>query len=171
MMRSYNEIQMMVYKACRGAGFELAQAEDIGACLASNPDVSVFEDLLDYMGSDTPTQTMQIDDAMQVTGFYAPRDLPVILDAVTSGASGLILQDVKPDAFIAAMCAHCGCGYELQGQNLAVFAHNAANKSVQRGDVDATIWAKLDEFAARTYVPETDQSRLEGAGAGLTDND
>ncbi len=32
-------------------------------------------------------------------------------------------------------------------------------------------WSKLEEFAARTYAPATDESRLLGAGAGLSDND
>ncbi len=32
-------------------------------------------------------------------------------------------------------------------------------------------WAKLEELAARTYAPATDESRLLGAGAGLSDND
>ena len=32
-------------------------------------------------------------------------------------------------------------------------------------------WAKLEAFASRTYAPATDESRLLGAGAGLSDND
>jgi hypothetical protein len=32
-------------------------------------------------------------------------------------------------------------------------------------------WNRLAELAAKTYVPATDQSRIKGAGAGLTDND
>ena len=32
-------------------------------------------------------------------------------------------------------------------------------------------WAKLEELAGRTYAPATDESRLRGAGAGLSDND
>ncbi len=32
-------------------------------------------------------------------------------------------------------------------------------------------WEKLEEFAARTHAPATDESRLLGAGAGLSDND
>jgi hypothetical protein len=31
--------------------------------------------------------------------------------------------------------------------------------------------AKWQALAAKTYVPETEQSRLGGAGAGLNDND
>lgn len=38
-------------------------------------------------------------------------------------------------------------------------------------EIDETGWHILSEFAARSYVPESDASRLAGAGAGLTDND
>ncbi len=33
------------------------------------------------------------------------------------------------------------------------------------------IWREIEDLAANTYVQETEQSRLTGAGAGLTDND
>ncbi|MCU9838788.1 DUF3726 domain-containing protein [Ruegeria sp. WL0004] len=32
-------------------------------------------------------------------------------------------------------------------------------------------WATLNRFAHRTYAPATEESRLKGAGAGLSDND
>jgi len=38
-------------------------------------------------------------------------------------------------------------------------------------DVDEQIWQRLNKLAAQTYVPETESSRLSGAGAGLVDND
>jgi hypothetical protein len=37
--------------------------------------------------------------------------------------------------------------------------------------VDPDEWRVLEEFAARTYVPATDVSRLRGAGAGILDAD
>lgn len=37
--------------------------------------------------------------------------------------------------------------------------------------VDAAIWRRLDALAARTYVPDSEASRLTGAGAGMIDND
>ena len=40
-----------------------------------------------------------------------------------------------------------------------------------RADVSDRTWALLDGFAAKTYAPATEASRLKGAGAGLTDND
>lgn len=41
----------------------------------------------------------------------------------------------------------------------------------ERGRVSSTAWARLGEFAQRTYAPATEQSRLLGAGAGVSDND
>ncbi|WP_306152934.1 DUF3726 domain-containing protein [Roseovarius sp. MMSF_3281] len=40
-----------------------------------------------------------------------------------------------------------------------------------RGDMPADVARRLTAFAERTYAPETEESRLSGAGAGLTDND
>jgi hypothetical protein len=40
-----------------------------------------------------------------------------------------------------------------------------------RADIPEATARKLDAFAQRTYAPETETSRLAGAGAGLTDND
>ncbi len=42
---------------------------------------------------------------------------------------------------------------------------------VTRGDIDPEIAQVLSAFAHRTYAPDTAQSRLAGAGAGLSDND
>jgi hypothetical protein len=38
-------------------------------------------------------------------------------------------------------------------------------------EVDPAIWERLTALAQRTYVPESDTSRQQGAGAGLLDND
>ena len=40
-----------------------------------------------------------------------------------------------------------------------------------RAEVPTEVYARLQVFAARTYAPETEESRARGAGAGLTDND
>lgn len=42
---------------------------------------------------------------------------------------------------------------------------------VMRGDVSEDVWTRLSGFAHRTYAPATEESRLRGAGAGLSDND
>ena len=37
--------------------------------------------------------------------------------------------------------------------------------------VDRDRWSRLMQFVHRTYVPATERSRREGAGAGMIDND
>ncbi|MDA5094519.1 DUF3726 domain-containing protein [Aliiroseovarius sp. KMU-50] len=42
---------------------------------------------------------------------------------------------------------------------------------VMRADVSADSWEQLGGFSHRTFAPATEESRLRGAGAGLSDND
>lgn len=42
---------------------------------------------------------------------------------------------------------------------------------VLRASVSDEVWARLGVFAHRTFAPATEESRLKGAGAGVTDND
>jgi len=45
-------------------------------------------------------------------------------------------------------------------------------KPVSRAQIDEQTWKRLETFAARTFAPATEESRLRGAGgAELTDND
>ena len=51
---------------------------------------------------------------------------------------------------------------------------HAADRRVRRGyraEVSQAAANVLNSYAQRTYAPETEQSRLSGAGAGLNDND
>lgn len=53
-------------------------------------------------------------------------------------------------------------------------AHASPHGLVRRRDpavVDPQLWSRLAVLEARTYVPASTQSRLAGAGAGLSDND
>ena len=44
-------------------------------------------------------------------------------------------------------------------------------KRQTRANPKFRIWKDLNSFAARTYAPATDESRLRGAGSGVSDND
>ena len=104
-----------------------------------------------------------------------------------------------PFAASAARLARTGFSVEWQGASLFTDGFGLALSSHERRDLDVAIakrvsvrrkrgtgcrplrmsrfyptdsdWAKLEEFAARNYAPATDESRLLGAGAGLSDND
>lgn len=47
----------------------------------------------------------------------------------------------------------------------------AAPPKAHRAKPDMAGWARLNALAHRTYAPDTEESRLKGAGAGLSDND
>jgi hypothetical protein len=38
-------------------------------------------------------------------------------------------------------------------------------------ETDPQSWARISSYVHRTYVPASERSRREGAGAGLIDND
>lgn len=46
-----------------------------------------------------------------------------------------------------------------------------AYPSCTRAEPEEAAWAVLNRFAHKTYAPATEESRLLGAGAGLSDND
>ncbi|MCY3876854.1 MAG: DUF3726 domain-containing protein [Rhodobacteraceae bacterium] len=103
-----------------------------------------------------------------------------------------------PFAASAARLAHTGFCLEWQGASLFTDGYGLAHSQERRGLDVAFVkrvsvrrkrgtgcrplrmrrfhptdsdWAKLEELAARTYAPASDESRLLGAGAGLSDND
>ena len=41
----------------------------------------------------------------------------------------------------------------------------------KRCEIADDVWSRLEEFTYRTYAPATEESRVLGAGAGLSDND
>ncbi len=51
------------------------------------------------------------------------------------------------------------------------FPSNPITADKRRGTIEQASREILERFAHRTYVPASEESRLSGAGAGLTDND
>jgi hypothetical protein len=54
---------------------------------------------------------------------------------------------------------------------LADLREDPASQPELRGEIDKAAWQQLNNFAHRTYAPATEESRLLGAGAGVSDND
>lgn len=68
----------------------------------------------------------------------------------------------------------CPDGIPAQAEELTVRTGGelaARCRSKSRATPDPDSWARLNEYAYRTYAPATDESRRLGAGAGLSDND
>lgn len=84
--------------------------------------------------------------------------------AITRGAGETRAEIADPAALAAprAESVTLDPAGEATGQPL---------KRVYRGEMSAEAAQSLNAFAQRTYAPATPESRLAGAGAGLSDND
>ena len=146
-MRSANEIAGMVLKAARGAGMSLGCAEELSRAapnLIAADALGQVPDLLEL-----PFVAPKFEDGA-VTGGHPVQALIAWRDFKDAG------QDVT---------LGCSVSPELKA------AMTKLGSPVGPFDVDADLWAALQGYANRILVPETEASRLGGAGAGLTDND
>ena len=60
---------------------------------------------------------------------------------------------------------------EISDNTIAELAELAELAPSQALYIGGETWREIEHLAARTYVAENEQSRIAGAGAGLTDND
>ena len=171
MILSRNEVAAMLHKAARGQGMPLGHADDFVA--AAVLALGVYEDFADQVtlalaGPHTCTQTR-----VAMAG-------PVAIDALLCGEEEIALPMLdSPELLSAMLCI----AYDNRGLSAAIdvtkgglvlrrsadFIH--AEPVPGPLDIPDKEWAQWQIWAADTYVPATDQSRLSGAGAGLTDND
>lgn len=191
---SLAEVDAMAKKATRGAGFSWGMAEEAGfACrwLAAHG-LPGPETLLRVLSEAPPTarcpltrgtsiadraQALLDGEALRVSDVYAPLlVLPFVAQIARRHDCCLRLGDVfvTPRGIDAAnvntlIDADIGLVEVASVKPQSVDGMRTA--SPNGVSVSATVWAGLDRFAHRTYVPATAESRASGAGAGLTDND
>lgn len=149
-MRSANEISGLVLKAARGAGMPLGCAEELARAaphLAHSGDLPLVAELLN-----------------------TPCTPPELIGDVLSGGHAVLRAASLLDLEAA--------GRKAQAEPALPAALDSAMRAVRQGKavagpfaVGAELLARLEPLAAKTFVPETEASRLAGAGAGLTDND
>ena len=99
------------------------------------------------------------------------QDFAVCADAAIFGTSSVVIRNVEMCELIIALAKHRGVMVNTQSNNLRISKGIASELLFERCDIDANDWTAIGQYAALTYVPETDKSRLDGAGAGLNDND
>ena len=171
-MLSVNEISGTVLKAARGAGIPLGQAEDIAQVAAYmvgiGADVSVITAALQEPVR--AAKTTWNEDNVVVSGSVA-MIAPVICDAFRMGYAKVTFDDVRHSTYIAAALAVDGVPLWWERCTISrgdseIIPAKPGPFTVPQADWD--VWLAL---AAKTYVPESEASRLAGAGAGLTDND
>ncbi len=156
---SLNEIQSAVRKAARGAGWPYALAEDLSKAAAAyaatggdggGMSLGLIEDDAQTLVSEC---LLAFELALAEGGAKAPPTNPQLLSALA-----------------ISLGSEHGTGFSV---NKAGQITKTVPSSHPRSeaDTDAAQWRRLNELAMKSYVPASAESRLAGAGAGLTDND
>lgn len=156
MQFSINEIEALLSKAARGGGAPAGQASTFGKAAAL------------HLARGCDVDDVQI-------ALRALPDGPIILCPVDLHAALANGGGAMPCNGHELLCSYAMALPYLVTQTdsgVTIDMHQydkpklPARLSIEAGVIDA--WKAL---AALTYVPETEQSRQAGAGAGLTDND
>lgn len=191
MLCSLNEIETAVRKAVRGAGYDWGLAEEASKAarwlaLHGQPAIALFLGLCERFDRRPYAERAP---AALAGVWRAPGGVlcPLIAGAALGDLAPPALE-TGPMAFPAIYAAFAAAaGYALEGgidaaqaiaertvcRRVAAAGRAADPAPLPDGvDVDDALWARLDRFASRTYVPASTVSRLTGAGAGtMVDND
>ena len=160
---------MAVLKACRGIGLPIAQAQEVAAAVAASP--QAIPDLLKCLSKPLQKADFDFTNGLKVQNAYILRDFSVCADAALQGISSVIICEVGPCNLIKALAKHRGVKVSIKRNDLIISKGIEFKLLFERCNLEVKEWSAIGDYAALTYVPETDQSRLDGAGAGLSDND
>lgn len=188
---SMNEVEAQARKAAKGADYSWGEAEDIGKAvrwlckrgvngcehlaqlLLAKPDPKNCPIRLGILILDN---AKNLGDTLSSFGSVAEPALVIPFAAFASA------QIERPLAIQAGKCSVIvsESAFEITGEpmrNKSVIEVKATAKSpklmtsVSRASPQRETWETLDKFAHRTYAPATEESRMLGAGAGISDND
>jgi hypothetical protein len=176
MKRSVNEIQGMVLKAARGAGVPLGHGEDLAAVAAglALAEGGLAELVAVLAGPHEVVPPVVGGEKLIFANARAILAGPLALDAVQAGTDQAELRGLDAPLILKALADGRGnCGVEFQGDKVVVMRIEPQPLRQIEGpiEVNPDIWAVLERYSRKTFVPASEASRLAGAGAGLTDND
>lgn len=157
---SLNETEGLIRKAAIGAGWPLGLAVDLGRAVASA--CSSGEN-----GAAMGRELLEASDGL--SRFAA---LSAWLD--TAGEAEIVASENMAIAPALALVIGRDRGGVFAPQNGDLrfsTGDQPQQQSPQRAEIEEDDLAALKALAHKTYVPATAESRLAGAGAGLTDND
>lgn len=163
MIGSANEVMNLAAKAARGAGAPVAQAYAFGRAAACHLIAN--------------RSAADLDTALEALPGGAVLELPVLLmaRAETRQQETTIPAGPLPELTLSyAQSQSFACTATQRGTQIALsqtFDKPAPQLPAKRVSLPDALAAKMQSFAARLLVPETEASRRAGAGAGLTDND
>lgn len=156
-----NEVMVLATKAARGAGAPPSQAAQFGAAaaahLAAERDVEPLQQALEELPQgpilDIPLRIMAVAEAAT--------------EGRGQGSYGAVSAQLM-QSYLATLPYRA----VLKGGEIEIDL-NATSDRVrpQRIALPEGVYAQWSDLAARLLVPESEASRLNGAGAGINDND
>ncbi|MEH6519714.1 hypothetical protein [Sulfitobacter sp.] len=162
MTRSMNEVMALATKAARGAGAPPAQAALFGAAAVAHlANGKELQDLHSALAAlpDGPIISLPLD----ITRVAETARAGKATGRAAAGRTALLQSYISTLPYQAELSQGGGIHLDL--------TKPAARIAVRRIDLPADINAQWSALAARLLVPESEASRLSGAGAGLSDND
>lgn len=181
MIRTLNEIESLVLKAARGAGIPLGHDEDLAA--AARYLAGTAPEKLGELTAALPGPHVIVtltDNGTTIADARVAMAGPMALDLIICGKKQVCLTNLDAPAVFQAMVdlsiynSRLKAVVDVDGRDVTLAASDTATAvPPQSGPVDVTDadWETWAIYAAKTYVPASDGSRISGAGAGLTDND
>lgn len=160
MTHSLNEVMTLASKAARGAGVPPAQAMQFGQAVvchlnADRDPQTLIRALQDGVAGPCLNLPFLIRDVMAQATTKGPLIAVDCPDLAHSYADALPFVTTLDDALML----------EID------LTQRKPRSPMKRCEMPTQLAAVFKELAAKTFVPETESSRLSGAGAGLTDND
>lgn len=189
---SLNEVETLSAKAARGSGFSWGLAEDIGRAarrIAVEDEnwglalLSLLENAQSFAPPD-PTRAARWREGKADVSDGRPlcpiRTAALLLDdPPEADALPLTIVDVGLPVWLDAMLRRLAMRVAHPAASLTPRADVviecraaiAATVTGRRGAIDGDTLAALNAFAAKTYVPESERSRVRGAGGGRVDDE
>ncbi|WP_208648383.1 DUF3726 domain-containing protein [Mesorhizobium hawassense] len=189
---SLNEVETLSTKAARGAGFSWGLAEDIGRAARR---IAVEDEAwgVAMLSLAENAQSFAAPDPARAARWRCgeadkPAERPLcpirtaallLDDPPSASAIPLAILDVGLPVWLDAMLRRSNMRVaerpELLTPRADVVIENRAEVAQpvtgRRGAIEERTLAALNSFAARTYVPESERSRVRGAGGGRVDDE
>ncbi len=184
MIVSLNEVEGMAAKAFSGAGRPWGLAQEAGWAVAQleatgghgAASLVALLRAVDGIPCDRLRPDSTAADTWRCEGSLCPVTAGVFIADRGGISQPLALINVHVPRLLRPFVGGCEMSGDLDSAIcpvLTITAGRPVGAVAGSGPVDIAdeIWEALCAYAHRTYVPATEQSRLKGAGAGLTDND
>lgn len=190
---SLNEVEMTTLKAARGSGLPWGIAEEAGfacrwlaarglpfaeplACVLIDPKGSPL--LAGISFSDKPHAAV-VSCPLTLDGIVEPLLLLPFIANVARATRQLLRVQWPNSDYVLSACETCKInGAPAAGRLMIGRWEPTADmrlaplpRTLDGVDVTKAAWRDLENLAARTYVPESQQSRQKGAGSGSVEED